>query len=641
MIQDQHGVNNYNVTLLTISWISLLADSPLDELRPNSVYNKFFTELTTDLKGTIARLSQLAHEVVSSLTRDSDGAISSTFVEGMKRTPIFRDYLTFHKTCDARTLRYVLSFLNFGKKLYYEDRELDTVAFHKWCQVEKRLSDLELPPMVKNLKRILFWIFDCWSDGPFLPKHGSGAVSEAGIRGINSKNLRFNIPEKIRYLYATDRLLADSNETGNFGLPGMNYENEGCQVLTSSRLKFVPKDYRTTRSICMEPIGFMWAQQGVRLWLEDYISKSILGNHVVLEDQGVNQRASAFGSKTGLVDTLDLSSASDSVSWDLVKAIFPAKILKHLAATRTRDVEVPSGQIVRVSKFAPMGSALCFPTQCLVYSAVILTVGICQYFGIDWKDPEALTGVDLERAYYMAFRRRLSEGRGALQPFFAYGDDLIVDNAISSSVIEALTMLGFDVNVEKSFFGRSAYRESCGEHHFKGESITPYYFKVKKVSQQVSIATLEGVIQHANKALDYGYLHLRKHLIQFCLYYPIEGLKGYSRMKCNPILFTEDPNASMAIVMYGAVRNTHLRVRKFRVGCSNDDTRAHLQKSEWHSITMGPTVTEMLSTNYDNYSYTVWWRSKYHGGGSPNNMGSSVAADALERGIRWRWTAAW
>jgi hypothetical protein len=199
----------------------------------------------------------------------------------------------------------------------------------------------------------------------------------------------------------------------------------------------------------MEPSAYMWAQQAVRLWYEDYLSRSVLRKHVVLQDQSKNQWACRFGSFTNRVDTIDLSSASDSVLWLLVKKIFPAKVLKHLLATRTDTVELPDGSEFKVSKFAPMGSALCFPVQSTIYSAVILMVAMTRRFGVDWREPGVFKGLDLDVLYKMTFMDKLSdEDSHKYQPFYAYGDDLICDERITSNVIDALTELAFKVNVE-------------------------------------------------------------------------------------------------------------------------------------------------------------------------------------------------
>lgn len=638
-LDQMYGSNSQNVMLLVIAWTSLIADTPLGDLKPHRVINRFINRLVNDLHGTIATYSRLAHEITTSLIRGSTGLIIEPYIKEMERTPIFREYASFLDTRDPLMLRFLLSFLSFGKKLYFENSELDAIAFRKWDQVEERIGKLTLPPFVTNLRDILRYVFNEWSYDVFLPKHGPGAVAERKVRGLNAKNSGFQYDRKINYLYLRKDNIFLYNETGNVGSPDMTFDYDDKSTKTS-RLKFVPKDWKTTRSICMEPIVFQWAQQAVRLWYETYLSRSLLANHVFLRDQGMNQQGSRFGSLTGNLDTVDLSAASDSVSWELVKAIFPPGVLKHLAATRTRTVELPDGEIREIAKYAPMGSALCFPVQSTVYSAIILMVSIASTLGRDWREPGCFDGVDLQAGYNYSFaKRHFTKSMSKFQPFLCYGDDIICDKRVTSNVVEALNQLGFEVNESKSYVGNSAFRESCGQFHFNGSDVSPYFFKVDKISPRISIDSLAGVIEHVNRAWDYGYLHLRKHLIQFVQHYPIEGVHK-RKEGVNPILFSEDENDSFSILVLNA-NNSHLRRRRYVVGMKPDDTTCYrLQRNELYSIVPGPRVKRKLLEKFDNYRYNVWWRSRYSGVGNVDLKTSPATTDALGVGTRWRWTAA-
>lgn len=651
------GDNARVAQLLTVSWTALLADSPIDSRKPNRVINRFLTKLTNDLFGTIAVFSRLAHELTVAVSVDvgENVIIIGDFLVEMKDTPVFREYLHFHKTRDPQALRYLLSFLQFGKKLFFESQDLETNALRGWLEVEDRLKGLELPPFVRNLKVIMTWIFDQWSIGPFLPKHGGGAVAERGVRGIEAKNVAFGRSPKIDLMYNRGSIL-------DYPVDWTSEPNPSVKALTKSkavsRLKFVPKDWKKKRSICMEPILFQWAQQGVRLWYEDYLSRSVLKEHVFIKDQGMNQLASQFGSLTNRVDTIDLSSASDSVAYELVKKIYPAKVLKHLIATRTSTVELPDGSELDVLKYAPMGSALCFPVQSTIYSAIILMVGMASRFGLDWKVPGIFDGVDLDQAYDLSFGRRLiDEDAHKYQPFYVYGDDMICDKRITSNVIDALTALAFQVNVEKSYVDSACYRESCGKHHFIGQDVTPMTFKVKKVGPRISIESLAGVLQMANRAREYGYDALRRHLIQFALHYPIQGVQSVNKL--NPILFSSDPDDSFAILC-DTPRNTHLLLREydpdraelrrynFWLACKDpsarrwdEESNTQYQRDEVRSITPEPTSKVRQSSKFDNYRLGVWWRSRYRPAKTAPDEGVAVpTTDTLGVGVRWRWTAA-
>lgn len=673
-LEEQHGDNKQNVELLILAWCSLLADSPVDKAKPHGLIKKFVKLLVTDLFGTIRLFSDLGHTLTTTLQRDDSGqACIGPYLKEMEKLPIYREYHHFLKTGDPQTLTFLLSFLWFGKKAYYEDDNYDSVAFRRWEVVEERLASLVMPDWVSNLRVIIDVLMEPFRDEHFLPSHGGGRVAERGIFGSELKNVSFPDSPRIAYLYHREKLNL-VNETGVDAYPG--YCSVRRPSSQTSRLKFVPKDYKTSRSICMEPLIFMWAQQAVRLWFEEAISEGPLRHNVVLSDQTRNQEASLLGSKTGSLDTLDLSSASDCVSWELVKAIFPPKVLKHLSGTRTRLVEVPDGSVRPVRKYAPMGSALCFPVQSTIYSAICILAGISEVHGLDWSQPIPAFKQNVRSLLQWTFRPRSDKGtgNGLVQDFLCYGDDIVCDTRTTSNIIAMLGALGFEVNEAKSFVGpKQAFRESCGEFHWNGHKVTPYFFKVKKLREKVEIDSLAGVIDHANKAREFGFIQLRKILIQYSLRVPISGARG-DRVT-NPILFTTDKEASLAIIC-DTPRNDHLSRRSFVVDEKSTavktrivrfttvdpatfgpgkmevtrevavplgppaNTSERYQRDEVKSITIRPVRGLELSVSYDNYRYLNWWRARYgRGTGREEYTSPPATAETPGIGVGMRWTA--
>jgi hypothetical protein len=528
----------------------------------------------------------------------------------------------------------------FGKKMYYEDSALDTTALRGWIEVEDRLrSYKDIPAVTDGLAQIVRAILSEWESDYFLPKHGSGSVAEQKVKGISVKNEHFTIPKLMRYLLRRDSLDL-INETGDSYIPK---NGQATELIADSpgiaRVKFVPKDINKTRTICMEPIGFQWAQQAVRLWYEDAIDRSFIGPRIPLKDQGINRSAAQYGSLTSLVDTIDLSAASDSVSWELIKKIFPPKVLKYLMGTRSTRAELPDGSIVEPLKFAPMGSALCFPVQSTVYAAVIILCGIAWRFGErDLEDLPSLKGIDIVELYKLSFAEKLGGGDDRhLEPFFCYGDDLICDTRITSSVVRALDLLKFKVNEDKSFTGSQSFRESCGGFYLSGADVTPLRFKIKKIDNRINIESLGGVIDLANRAYDYKYMHLRRHLIAFILHYPIQGVKDRACLGGkNPVRFSHDREDSFSIYCEQP-RNTHLKRRVYDPTSPSEDTRFWWQRDEERSVSAGPTRKKRLTEKDHQYLHTLWWRSRYHAQEKESDD-SGMAADTLKTGTRWRWT---
>lgn len=156
-------------------------------------------------------------------------------------------------------------------------------------------------------------------------------------------------------------------------------------------------------------------------------------------DQSINAEYARIGSATGLYATIDLSSASDLISYGLVKRLLPESWFNLLAAGRTGSVEV-DGQELILEKFSSMGNAFTFPLETLIFWAI---------------------------------SRAASPHEGVVS---VYGDDIIVDSCNFHATVYALQLAGFVVNTDKSFY-KGPFRESCGHDCCNGINIRPYYQK--------------------------------------------------------------------------------------------------------------------------------------------------------------------
>jgi len=637
-VMHDHGKRNVNnVLILCQAWTTLIADTPFGaSTKTRRQYRKFFYEFLDDALSIIDGYSKLADRLMKTLVY-TEGSVSITeFLIEFKDTPIFYEYLKFYRSLDVDLLRFILSFLLFGKKLFYQDESLNANALRDWLEVENRLGEIRFDSdILKALRTVMYELTKEFEFGPLLPIHGSGAVSEPGVLGVISKSFEIQSHPKI------DRLLGWS------GVPVWRTHPEGSSAYKGSfsraysRLKFVPKDLRKTRSICMEPVIFMYYQQAVRQWYEKGISDSWLGRFVRIDDQTVNQESAVFGAEFALVDTIDLSSASDSVSWSLVKAIFPPGIAKYLAATRTAYVDVPDqDQPVKVNKFAPMGSALCFPVQSTLYSAVVILASYMVREGLGLAEVCDINLDDLKRTMHRLYYNDHTFLSQKFQPFRVYGDDIICDSRITSTTIALLRSLGFIVNEEKSFVGNTAIRESCGIYAFAGEDVTPLRFKIKNIDRKLKVEALAGIIDLCNRAYSYGYLNLRRLMKNIAIYYPILNVKA-DRSGRNPILFSDNKDDQLAILTTDP-RNTHLRRRIFD-GTPYDDThhkdsRYAYQRDEVRSVGITVAHKQELPEELDNYRYVEWQRSRVS---CEENLGLKPKHKRLDaRGARVyrRWT---
>jgi hypothetical protein len=208
-------------------------------------------------------------------------------------------------------------------------------------------------------------------------------------------------------------------------------------VVAGNRVTTVPKNAKTDRVIAIEPDWNMFFQRGIGGAIRHRL-RSRLG--ILRPDsQKVHQDLAREGSLTGRLATIDLQSASDSVSLALVEALLPPAWFTALYITRSHQGEV-GGKTVLYEKISSMGNGYTFELETLIFWA--LTRACC--------DATATVSV--------------------------YGDDIICPSSAADQVIDLLTQCGFTTNAKKTFLS-GPFRESCGGHYHNGHEVTPPYFK--------------------------------------------------------------------------------------------------------------------------------------------------------------------
>lgn len=221
-------------------------------------------------------------------------------------------------------------------------------------------------------------------------------------------------------------------------------------VVDHSTLSCVPKNREISRTICTEPLVNMLFQQGIKAYLERRL-KSAFGIDLV-NQQAKNRFLARKGSETGRFATIDLSSASDSISTKLVTHYLPQVMRDWLMWTRTSKTKLPNGNVVELNMVSSMGNAFTFPLQTLLFASIVLV---------------AYRHLDIKPIY----------PRGRLVGNFAVnGDDIIVVTEAYPLVSKLLTQCGFDVNREKTFV-EGPFRESCGGDYFLGSDVRGVYIK--------------------------------------------------------------------------------------------------------------------------------------------------------------------
>jgi hypothetical protein len=242
---------------------------------------------------------------------------------------------------------------------------------------------------------------------------------------------------------------------------GTQISSQVLQPVTSSVLFTVPKTSVIDRVACKEPEANMLLQRAVG----NHIRRRLRRNGVDLNDQSINQELARTAVSRKLA-TIDLSSASDSISAQLVFELLPFEWWSLLDDLRSHRVSIPDGSGGSVDHdlemFSSMGNGFTFELESLLF--YVITRVVCWRSGI---------------------KGRIS----------VYGDDIVAPAAVVPRLRSMFHFLGFKMNLKKTHF-RGTFRESCGRHYDRGVDVSPFYIRRE-------IATLPDLILHLNHLLEW------------------------------------------------------------------------------------------------------------------------------------------
>jgi hypothetical protein len=221
------------------------------------------------------------------------------------------------------------------------------------------------------------------------------------------------------------------------------------RIVRDGNLCFVPKTVDVSRSICVEPTLNTFFQLGLADVLNGRL-RQVYGIDFSTQ-QFKNRELARIGSLTNGLVTIDLSSASDSISRRMVKEMMPPWFVSWLNLLRTPTARYRQ-ELLELHMVSTMGNGFTFPLQTMIFSSIVSA----------------------------AFRAR---GIKPLHPrgshvgtWGVFGDDIICPTEIAKDVLRLLHLLGFQHNVDKTFI-EGPFRESCGHDYFRGTNVRGVYVK--------------------------------------------------------------------------------------------------------------------------------------------------------------------
>lgn len=385
----------------------------------------------------------------------------------------------------AKRLIQLFSYLT---RLSLREIDLSQQCVREYMESEEGIPPTYPMPLVRALNKIVRGWFGPFVPYEIVPQHGPGSVAGIKQPTLYDKYRNLSSDVKLRYAFGADWWCAG---------PARPELDRVSQTI------FVPKSYKTFRTISMEPATLQYFQQGVWKVIDKYVrSHSYLRSRIDFHETERNRRMAQQGSIDGSYATIDLSAASDSVGYELVKEVFKGTwLLRYIVTTRSSRTLLPTGETILLRKFAPMGSALCFPIETILFAA------ICSH---------------------------VTRGLGVPGDFSVYGDDIVVPSCCTDRLIRVLGNLGFRVNLKKSFCDdTSHYRESCGGEYLHGFDVTPMRIS-RKYNSTDGCDRFTSLVSLANAAWDKSFLSLRHFFLRKLrkmgvrpLFAP-ESLSGYS-----------------------------------------------------------------------------------------------------------------
>lgn len=400
------------------------------------------------------------------------------FMHGLFKKIFSEDGTLLEKGCDICAIADIrqLCYLFYKYQLPYKESQVNEM-FQDFVDTDKDIqchwTSAEQLATVFYARRIINEIFRDFTF-EFRPKNGPGSVANSIPPWRRYAPTRFypeldSLVDYSESFYYNDRHFFDQFST-YFEL---DYEPHG-----TAKCLAVPKDSRGPRLISAETSEFMLYQQALKCALVPYLERhKLTAGRVNFTRQEINGELALKASLDQSFATLDLKKASDLLSHCLVDDLFSdTPIHDYLMKTRSSKTLLPDGRLIELNKFAPMGSALCFPIQAITYFAVIAGSRLAEQISLP----------------------------NAVRDIFVYGDDIIIPNDESSSAIAALQSVGLQVNEDKSCFS-GYFRESCGVDAYKGVDITP--IKLKKVwpRERLQAEILTSWVAASNNLFARGY----------------------------------------------------------------------------------------------------------------------------------------
>ncbi len=337
-----------------------------------------------------------------------------------------------------------------------------------------------LGPIMDSMRKIISSVLPVSDEHPTLPiddivsRGGWGPGVTSSVKGTDTS--RFNKlsgrVDLTKNLYDVGGLaiLASSPAWQAFhscqSAPGVTYP-VNYHLVGGNTLTFVPKNAKTDRPIAVEPHLNAYLQKGIGSYIRDRLLR-VVG--LDLTSQEINSDLARLGSQHGNVATIDLKSASDTISQEVVEFLLPPEWVHLLGSCRSQKY-LMNEKWHHYHKWSSMGNGYTFELETLVFYSAAMA---CTH--AVGGDPSLVR---------------------------VYGDDVAIPTAAVSLFYDTVEHLGFSINKEKSYH-EGPFRESCGKDYFNGVDVRPFFIR-EPLTHVSNVFKLANAVQrYALKRLAFG-----------------------------------------------------------------------------------------------------------------------------------------
>lgn len=403
------------------------------------------------------------------------------------------DPLSYNTAWDYSIDNQAVSYL---KKYPNLDTSFETadVALEKFLEAEQQCKETN-DMLVHNLRqnsdvssvfyiaqrKIANWLantrlsLDDWRFGP-----GASSSCRGNLSSVYDKLQSTEVTLEAQWLLPLFRSMPHfrtAHDLDKNGADSCQLEPGKVHIVNYNRLQFVPKNAKTDRAICIEPDiniqGQLIAGAALRRALRraglELSSFSInRDSHTFKDCKAVrdNVQLAKIGSIDGSYATIDLSSASDTLSIQTVMSLLPFNWFELLSSLRSPYTMLPDSSLIENQKFSSMGNGFTFELETMIFYS--LSLAVRDYLGVSGK-------------------------------VSVFGDDIVVPDKCVNLLLKVLQIAGFTPNSKKTF-STGLFRESCGFDFFAGHSVRAAYVK-EKPEVYFDVYTILNRLRHAARRL--------------------------------------------------------------------------------------------------------------------------------------------